>query len=75
MYIIVIRAIDIIWLIEPNFTDVKNVQFNISWMDIVAPIGFMGLWLAMFFWRLPQQPLLPTGAPDFIKGLNHGRNH
>jgi hypothetical protein len=75
IFIVVMRAVDIIWLIEPNFTDVKNVQFNISWMDLVAPIGFGGLWLALFFWNLPQRALLPVGAPDFEKGLNHGRNH
>jgi len=75
MYIIVIRMVDIIWLTEPNFTDVKNVQFNFSWMDIAAPVGFMGLWLAIFFRNLPKQALLPTGAPDFLKGLNHGRSH
>ena len=75
MYIIVIRMIDIIWLVEPNFTDVKNVQFNFSWMDVAAPVGFIGLWLALFFRNLPTQALLPTGAPDFLKGLNHGRSH
>ncbi len=69
MFIIVMRMVDIIWLVEPNFTDVKNVQFNISWMDVAAPIGFGGLWLALFFWNLPQRALLPTAAPDFLKAF------
>jgi len=75
IFIIFMRAVDYIWLIEPNFTDVKNVQFNISWMDLAGPVGFGGLWLALFFWNLPQRVLLPVGAPDFVKGLNHGRDH
>ena len=71
------RAVDYIWLIEPNFTNaMRNVTFNISWMDLVAPVGFGGLWLALFFWNLPQRALLlPIGTPDFEKGLNHGRHH
>jgi hypothetical protein len=75
VFILVMRCIDTMWLVEPNFLDVKNVIFNFHWLDIVAPIGFGGLWLAVFFWNLPQQPLLAEGAPDFQKALNHGRDH
>jgi len=75
IFIVVMRIVDVIWLIEPNFTDVKNVQFNFSWMDVASPVGFLGLWLALFFWNLPQQSLLPLGAPDLQKALNHGRHH
>ena len=75
IFIIVMRMIDVFWLVEPNFVDVRNVQFSMSWMDVVAPIGFGGLWLAVFFWNLPQQPLLAEGAPDFKKALSHGRDH
>jgi hypothetical protein len=75
IFIIIVRAVDYMFLVEPNFVDVKNVQINLSWMDFAAPIGFGGLWLALFFWFLPQRNLLPIGAPDFLKGLNHGRDH
>jgi hypothetical protein len=75
IFILVMRAIDIFWLVEPNFVDPKNVTFSPSWMDLVAPIGFGGLWLAIFFWNLPQEPLLAEGAPDFKKALSHGRDH
>jgi len=48
---------------------------KLSWLDAVSLIGFGGLWMALFFWNLPRRPLLPTGAPDFLKVLNHGRHH
>jgi hypothetical protein len=75
IFIIVIRLIDVFTLVEPNFGDVKNVQFSISWLDLAAPVGLGGLWLALFFRNLSKEPLLPTGAPDFQKALSHGRNH
>ena len=74
-FILVMRCIDTWWLVEPNFQDVKHLTFNLQWMDLVAPIGFGGLFFGLFFWNLPQQPLLAEGAPDFQKALNHGRDH
>ena len=74
-FILVVRALDYCFLVEPNFTDARNVQFNAHWLDIIAPIGFGGLWLALFFRNLSQTRLLPIGAPDFQKALNHGRDH
>jgi hypothetical protein len=72
IYIIVIRLIDIIWLVEPNF---GHQQLNIHWLDIAAPIGMGGLWLAYFFYNLRQRPILPINAPDLQKALDHGRHH
>jgi hypothetical protein len=75
IFIIFVRVVDIFWLVEPNFVDVKHPVFTVSWLDFAAPIGFGGLWLAMFFRTLPTRPLLPLGAPDLQKALNHGREH
>ena len=75
IYLIVVHAVDVFSLVEPNFTKVDDPHFAISWLDITSPIGFGGLWLAMFFRNLPSMPLLPLGAPDLIKALNHGRDH
>jgi hypothetical protein len=75
IFIICIRIVDIFWLVEPNFQDVNHPVFTISWLDFTAPIGFGGLWLALFFRTLPTRPLLPLGAPDLQKALSHGREH
>jgi hypothetical protein len=75
IFIIFIRVIDVFWLVEPNFADVTHPVFTVSWLDFVAPIGFGGLWLAMFFRTLTTRPLLPLGYPDLQKALSHGREH
>ena len=75
VYLVAIHAVDVYALIEPNFTKVEDPKVLFHWMDVAAPLGFGGLWLALFFRNLASQPLLPTGAPDFLKALSHGREH
>lgn len=75
IYVVVVHAVDVYSLVEPNFTNVADPRFYFSWLDLVAPLGFGGLWFAMFFRNLPGMPLLPLGAPDLKKALNHGRDH
>ncbi|HWF08994.1 MAG TPA: hypothetical protein VG297_11055 [Bryobacteraceae bacterium] len=75
IFIIFVRVIDVFWLVEPNFTSVDHPHFTVSWLDFAAPIGFGGLWLALFFRELPRRPLLPLGYPDLQKALSHGRQH
>lgn len=75
IYLVLIHAVDVYALVEPNFTTADHPKLIFTWMDITAPLGFGGLWLALFFRNLASQPLLPTGAPDFLKALSHGREH
>jgi len=75
IYIMVVRVVDVFVMVEPNFAKVTDVHFSMSWMDITAPLGLGGLWLALFFRNLQSGSLLPTGAPDFLKALNHGKSH
>lgn len=75
VFIVAIHFVDVLALVEPNFVDLNNVRFTMSWLDIAAGIGFGGLWLALFFRYLALWPLLPVGAPDFKKALDHGRAH
>jgi hypothetical protein len=75
IFIVCIHAVEVFWLVEPNFANLNHPAFSVSLLDFTAPIGFGGLWLALFFRTLPTRPLLPLGAPDLIKALNHGREH
>ncbi|MDE3197117.1 MAG: hypothetical protein KGN84_12270, partial [Acidobacteriota bacterium] len=78
VYIIAVHLVDVYQLVEPNFPTFQkpiDPHFHISWLDLAAPLGFGGLWLAMYFRNLPAMPLLPLGAPDLKKALNHGRHH
>ena len=59
--ILVMRVIDVIWLIEPTYSPG---DFVFNWMDYVAPIAMGGLWLGMFAWQLQKRPLLPINDPQ-----------
>lgn len=68
--IFLMRLIDTFWLIEPEF---NRAHFKFSWMDLVAPIAFGGLWLAFFGWQMGLRPLLPFNDPNFEEAIEHGR--
>ena len=59
--ILIMRVVDLIWVIAPNFTHEK---FKISWMDIAAPLGMGGIWVAMFAGELQKRPLMPFNDPQ-----------
>lgn len=65
-FVILVRFVDIFWLAAPEFT---KTGFHLHWMDIAAPVGVGGLWLAVFSWQLRQRPLLPVKAPDLDAAL------
>lgn len=58
--ILVMRLIDLFWMIAPNFT---GNDFHLSWMDLVAPIAMGGLWLGIFARALTQRALIPINDP------------
>jgi hypothetical protein len=70
--ILVMRVADVIWLIEPAF---HRGQFHLSWMDIVAPIGMGGLWIATFAWQLQKRALVPLNDPQLESALEHVHEH
>ena len=70
--ILIMRVVDVIWLIEPAF---HREQFHLSWMDIAAPIGMGGLWLATFAWQLQKRALVPLNDPQLEAALEHVHEH
>jgi hypothetical protein len=60
LYMFFVRMIDIFWMIEPAF---RQRAFYLSWMDIAAPIGIGGIWMAFFLRNLSSRPLLPLHDP------------
>ena len=64
--ILVMRIVDVLWLIEPTF---GRGHFHLSWMDIAAPVAIGGLWLAAFTWQLQSRPLLPLNDPQLEQAL------
>jgi hypothetical protein len=56
VWMLLMRYVDLFWIIEPNF----SVKFHLTWLDIVVPIAMGGLWLAFFFRNLSSRPLVPA---------------
>jgi hypothetical protein len=70
--ILVMRLLDLLWMITPNFT---GEHFHISWMDIVAPLAMGGLWLGVFGWQLNKRALVPINDPQFETVLQQAHSH
>ena len=60
VWLLVIRYVDLFWIIEPNF----SVSLHITIADIVVSIAMGGLWLGFFFRNLGSLPLLPLYDPS-----------
>jgi hypothetical protein len=56
VWIMLIRYLDLFWIIEPNFS--KTITLTLA--DIVVPIAIGGIWLWYFFRNLGALPLLPA---------------
>jgi hypothetical protein len=70
-WLLVMRFIDLYWLIEPNFY--KSV--HIGWLHIVVSVAIGGLWLAMFSRNLRERPLLPlydVNTRAVLEPVHHG---
>jgi hypothetical protein len=59
-WLILMRYLDLFWIIEPNFSKTLTVTLA----DIVVPIAIGGIWLWYFFRNLGSLPLLPAYDTD-----------
>ena len=55
LLLLVMRLVDLYWLIMPTFTD----EATLNWINVVAPLAVIGLWLAAFTWQLSRKLALP----------------
>jgi hypothetical protein len=60
VWLLLMRYIDLFWIIEPNFSK----TLILTWADVVVPIAIGGFWLAYFFRNLGALPLLPAYDPS-----------
>jgi hypothetical protein len=66
VWLLVMRVVDLYWLSASD-------RLHLHWLDIAAPVGLGGVWIAAFFWQLKQRPLLPLHDPELEEALEHGR--
>jgi hypothetical protein len=60
VWLVVMRWWDLYWNVEPMFSPE---HFKFSWMDLVIPVGLVGIWSALFLRNLMARPLLPIYEP------------
>jgi hypothetical protein len=58
--VIGVHVLDLFWLVVPPF---RTAGLSIHWLDIVAPVGIGGIWIAGFIWLLKRVPVLPQQDP------------
>ena len=69
--IMLVHLIDLFWLVVPPF---RQDGLSVHWLDLAAPIGIGGLWVAAFAWLLARRPLLPLHDPR-AQGLQEATEH
>jgi len=67
IWLLVMRVVDLLWLSASD-------GFHLHWLDVVAPVGLGGIWIAAFFWQLKQRPLLPLHDPELEEALENARD-
>ena len=79
IFILFMRIVDNFFYIGPSpRIDAHGAApeaFIVSWMDIAAPIGIGGLWIAYFIWQLSKRPLVPVMDPFLDNAIEHGHGH
>jgi hypothetical protein len=60
--ILVVRLIDLFWLIAPEFHEGGVV---VSWLDLLLPLSLFSIWLGWFVHELRGRALLPLEDPQF----------
>lgn len=71
VFVILMRLVDLFWQVGPMH---GSDHFGLHWLDIAVPIGFGGIWLAIFLWQLQSRALLPLGEPYLAEALEHGQH-
>jgi hypothetical protein len=57
LWILAIRLVDLIWLVEPAF---ERTGVFIPWLDVGLTAILGAVWLAVFHWQLPPEGAWPT---------------
>ena len=74
--IMVMRGVDLFWMIEPNFKPHgPQIPWAQLWMYVAVPVAMGGLWTATFLTSLRSRPLLPLADPLLKDVLSKAHSH
>lgn len=65
LLILVMRYVDLMWMLIPAFAKHSPFSFADLVMSIVALPALGGLWIAMFVWQLGKRSLVPINDPQY----------
>lgn len=73
--VLVVRFIDTAWIILPEFHETAIGAFT-TFTNYAAPIGLLGIFLAVWAWNMQRATLLPLNAPqmDALAAAAHGHH-
>lgn len=77
-FMIFARAVDLFWIIEPNFHDAsaRLVNEGISILAyLTVPLSVVSLWAAYYFYQLAQRPLVNVNDPHLEEMLEPEHAH
>lgn len=72
--ILIMRVIDLIWMIAPN-KNFSGAHFHISPLDVAAVLGIGGIWIAMFAGQLMRRPLMAFNDPQMESVIEQAHEH
>jgi hypothetical protein len=71
LWLIVARFLDLFFMIGP---EAYTSGLGFHWLDVAAPVGLGGVWVALFLSNLKSRPLLPLRDAGLENAL-HGQHH
>jgi len=63
------HLVDVFWMVMPAF---YRDGPDLHWLDVIAPVGVGGVWMALFAWQLKGRALLPLGGLSLQGAHQHG---
>jgi hypothetical protein len=66
------HVVNVYWQVTPTF---GHGALRFGWLDLAAPVGVGGLWIALFIWQLKKAPLLPQQDPGLQFSILHEHAH
>lgn len=79
IFMILARAIDLFWIIEPNFGDAKSNLHLAGNIGILAyltvPLSVVSLWAAYYFTQMMKRPLVNVNDPHLEEMLEPEHAH
>ncbi|MGH9586633.1 MAG: hypothetical protein ACRD3F_06745, partial [Acidobacteriaceae bacterium] len=71
------RAVDMFWLIEPNFPDAaRNLHWSVGIFEYATlPVAMISFWMYYYFTQLKRRPLVATNDPHLAEILEPEHVH